>query len=194
MKVFVYILFFVFVCVFLDETIFETTTNFLSTTTDEKNISTTYEKTSTNISTSTTTYEKTSTNISTSTTTYEKTSTNISTSTTTLEKFLLTKASTKTKNSTTTSEKRLLASTTKDDGIFFVKQSLCFDSDGGLNTDVKGYVETKDGRYYDECVGKKVIEHYCSNNIAKTLEIICAHGCAFGVCQPKGTPATNTQI
>lgn len=58
----------------------------------------------------------------------------------------------------------------------------CQDSDGGLNTDVKGivYVEGKD--YADACITGLLIEYYCDGNKLANQNIRCPNECSNGKC------------
>ena len=69
-----------------------------------------------------------------------------------------------------------LSSSTSADG------GLCVDSDGRLDTDVKGSVEYGGGVYVDYCVGDTISEYYCDDGVLKVIEIICGMGCSGGRC------------
>lgn len=62
----------------------------------------------------------------------------------------------------------------------------CKDSDGGVNAEMFGIVETvlNDGKvvkYEDSCLGSFLVEYYCSGNDVLNKNIPCTN-CLGGVC------------
>ena len=62
--------------------------------------------------------------------------------------------------------------------------STCYDSDGGLDYKVAGYVLYKSQKTYDTCSASKLIERYCSPNILMSKTVTCPEGfsCSGGKC------------
>lgn len=63
----------------------------------------------------------------------------------------------------------------------------CFDSDGNITPDTKGYVEGfEDGeqyRYDDRCENGLVVEWYCEGPSPENTDRSCDYGCSDGACQ-----------
>lgn len=58
----------------------------------------------------------------------------------------------------------------------------CHDTDGGLNYQIKGAVNTGTETLYDHCVGEKVVEYYCANDQAQLTIHDCPKYCVGGRC------------
>lgn len=79
-----------------------------------------------------------------------------------------------------------------------VKESTCYDSDGGKNYYVKGYV-TYEGhmingelvKEYDKCVGNILQEKYCVPDGIGTIDYRCSGSCKDGACveEREGCPS-----
>ena len=67
-------------------------------------------------------------------------------------------------------------------------KNICIDTDANKdNPDTKrGYVQTQDGTFWDECNEENVIEMYCSNGKVDSKEIKCEKGCNRGACSRFG--------
>ncbi len=73
-----------------------------------------------------------------------------------------------------------------------LNRNLCLDSDTGLDTDIKGYVEYGGDRYWDMCDGNAIKEQFCDHNLPKSLRIICSRGCEDGKCITLVSPSSIT--
>jgi hypothetical protein len=83
------------------------------------------------------------------------------------------------------------------------EESVCTDSDGGKNADVKGTVNLGSGKHSDYCISKYNIlnlfsisvpvdsctgndcvlkEYFCTSDKIESQEMECAYGCSNGVC------------
>lgn len=63
-------------------------------------------------------------------------------------------------------------------------KSVCIDTDVKYsNQETKrGYVQTLDSIFWDDCDGEILIEQYCHNDQPKTREVNCEKGCNRGAC------------
>ena len=72
-----------------------------------------------------------------------------------------------------------------------IAPSGCYDSDGGQNIYIKGYVTYINQNFYDECVytnssSHVVSEYFCNNNgLAQVIQITCPNGyiCGDAACR-----------
>jgi len=77
--------------------------------------------------------------------------------------------------------------------IVSASSASCTDSDGGINFNVKGTLQTKDsissGSYYDLCWngGNELHEWSCNGAQAKETIYTCPNGCQNGACKPAPT-------
>jgi uncharacterized lipoprotein NlpE involved in copper resistance len=58
----------------------------------------------------------------------------------------------------------------------------CEDSDGGIDTEVKGILRVGDMDYADACVSGILIEYYCEGNQKANQNIRCPNKCYNGKC------------
>lgn len=87
-----------------------------------------------------------------------------------------------------------------DDGACLEREITCYDSDGGVDNSIKGYVEGYEnaddytlGRYYDTCLSDPVfpefniIDFVCNEDDFVAREgYMCEFGCLDGVCVEEG--------
>lgn len=73
----------------------------------------------------------------------------------------------------------------------FVSRYSCFDSDGGINYEIYGYVnyiskKIINKKFEDKCLeSSKIKEFYCKKNKVSSLTHSCENGCYEGRCIPK---------
>lgn len=61
--------------------------------------------------------------------------------------------------------------------------AFCYDSDGGLNYNITGYVNSSNGNYADACINWRLLsEQYCANNAAASKYYNCTGNCSVGRC------------
>ena len=71
--------------------------------------------------------------------------------------------------------------------------SKCSDSDGGLNSYVKGTAKGINGEKTDSCLGvKKLMEWYCRKDTVVYTLYACSLGCIDGACKSNETTTTTT--
>jgi len=68
----------------------------------------------------------------------------------------------------------------------------CYDSDGGINYNVKGetYLEAN-FKSVDFCMGSSAVEYYCDLNLVKNTSLVCSNGCLNGICLSAPVNITN---
>ncbi len=58
----------------------------------------------------------------------------------------------------------------------------CKDSDDGINTKIKGIVDSDGKRYYDTCLTGILVEYYCDGDKLANQNIRCPNECSGGKC------------
>ena len=60
--------------------------------------------------------------------------------------------------------------------------TLCTDSDGGIDRNIKGIISVGDEDFADSCIAGVLVEYYCDGDKAVNQNIRCANECSNGKC------------